>query len=210
MKKVFLYLYSIKEFTKKFISCSDFNKYREKYEPLAILNECIDKRYRNNGYQIVFALYPEKNIFGIKVKEDDKIIYTDILFSESSATDELGNRKKNFILKYPNEMLLLRQLGDIDELVVGGYHAMDCVKRVAEVSMQNGINTLVDLDLTDLFFNLYDKKNYFTIDGYNPSRFKEYMINKRGPEDVEFGERIFNRNYDSPVYGFSNSEIRKR
>lgn len=106
--------------------------------------------------------------------------------------------------------MLLRQLGDVDELVVGGYHAMDCVRRVVEVSMQNGTNTLVDLDLTDLFFNLYDKKNYFIINSYSPSRFKEYMINKRGPEDIEFSERIFNRNYDSPVYGFSNSEIRKR
>ena len=210
MKKVFLYLYPIKEFTRKFISCGDFDKYGENYEPLAILNECINKRYRGNGYQVVFALYPDKEIFGIDKKENDKVIYTDILFSEAIATDEQGNRKKDFIPRYPNEMYLLKQLGDIDELIVGGYHAMDCVRKVAEVSMQNGINTLVDLDLTDLFFNLYNQKNYFKIDSYSPSRFKEYMINKRGPEDVEFSERIFNRNYDSPVYGFSNSEIRKR
>ena len=26
------------------------------------------------------------------------------------------------------------------------------------------------------------------------------MINRQGPEDVEFGERIFNRNFDSLVY----------
>ena len=36
------------------------------------------------------------------------------------------------------------------------------------------------------------------------------MINKRGPEDVEFSERIFNRNYNSPVYGFSNSKNKQR
>ena len=210
MKKVFLYLYPIKEFTRKFISCGDFDKYGKNYEPLVILNECINKRYRENGYQVVFALYPDKEIFGIDKKENDKVIYTDILFSEAIATDEQGNRKKDFIPRYPNEMYLLKQLGDIDELIVGGYHAMDCVRKVAEVSMQNGINTLVDLDLTDLFFNLYNQKNYFIVDSYNPSRFKEYMINKRGPEDVEFSERIFNRNYDSLVYGFDTNETRKR
>lgn len=210
MKKVFLYLYPIKEFTEKFISRYDFEKYKERYEPIAILNKCIDKRYRENGYQVVFALYPDKEIFGIDKKENDKVIYTDILFSETSVTDEQGNRKKNFIPRYPNEMWLLKQLGDIDELIVGGYHVMDCVRRVAEVSMKNGINTLVDLDLTDLFFNLYNQKNYFIVDSYNPSRFKEYMINKRGPEDVEFSERIFNRNYDSLVYGFDTNETRKR
>lgn len=210
MKKVFLYLYPIKEFTEKFISSYEFNKYKEKYEPIAILNECIDKRYRENGYQVVFALYPDKEIFGINKKENDRVIYTDILFSEVSTIDEQKNRKKDFIPRYPTEMLLLQQLGDFDELVVGGYHAMDCVRRVAEVSMQNGINTLVDLDLTDLFFNLYNQKNYFIVDSYTPSRFKEYMINKRGVEEVEFSTRIFNRNYDSPVYGFDNYETRKR
>ena len=210
MKKVFLYLYPIKEFTEKFISSYEFKKYKEKYAPFAILNECIDKRYRKNGYQVVFALYPDKEIFGVDKKVKDRIIYTDILFSEASVTDEQGNRKKSFITRYPNEMWLLKQLGDIDELIVGGYHVMDCVRRVAEVSMKNGINTLVDLDLTDLFFYLYNQKNYFIVDSYNPSRFKEYMINKRGPEDVKFSERIFNRNYDSPVYGFDNYETRKR
>ena len=71
--------------------------------PLLILNECIQKRYRDNGYQVVYVLYPDKDIFGIIPNKDDKIIYTDILFSENSAVDENGKEKKDFISKYPNE-----------------------------------------------------------------------------------------------------------
>ena len=203
MRKVFLYLYPIKEFTNMFLFHDD-RLYDEWHvdSPLPILNETINRRYRKKGYQIVFALYPDRDLYGIEQRDDDKIIYTDILFSEASAYDEKGSKKENFVPKYPNENLLIEQLGDVDELVVGGYHAMDCVRRVAEIALQRGISTLVDLDLTDLFFNLYKQKNYFDIENYSPERFKQNMISRHGYEFTEFEERLFNRNYSSPVYGF--------
>lgn len=204
MKKVFLYLYPIKEYTKMFLylddkTCDEWGIER----PLPMLNKTIDKRYREKGYQIVFALYPDKELYGIEKKELDRVIYTDISFSESSAYDDKGYKKKNFIPKYPNESKLIEQLGDLDELVVGGYHAMDCVKRVAENALNMGINTLVDLDLTDLFFNVYRNKDYFDIENYSPERFKTYMINRTGPEDIEFRQQLFDRKYASSVYGFT-------
>ena len=130
MQKVFLYLYPIKEFTNMFLFHDD--KLYDKWNvprPLTILNSTIDKRYREKGYQVVFALYPDRELYGIEQKDRDKIIYTDIPFSEASAYDENGNEKKNFIPKYPNERFLIEQLEPVDELVVGGYHVMDCVKR---------------------------------------------------------------------------------
>lgn len=171
MKKIFLYLYPIKEYASMFLFHDDklYDEWNIK-RPLPILNECIQKRYRDNGYQVVFALYPDKEIFGIIPKEGDKIIYTDILFSENSAIDENGKKKKYFIPKYPNEQLLIEQLGDVEELVIGGYHFADCVKRVGEIALAMGINTIVDLDLTDLFFNLYKQENYFNIEQYKPHR----------------------------------------
>ena len=213
MRKVFLYLYPIKEFANMFLFHND-NLYDEWNipRPLPILNDTIDKRYRKKGYQVVFALYSDKELYGIEQHDEDKIIYTDIPFSEASAYDENGNKKKNFTPKYPNEIFLIKQLGTVDELVVGGYHAMDCVKRVAEIALQNGIITLVDLDLTDLFFNVYNQNNYFNIEEYSPERFKMNMITRHGIEDFEFRERIFDRNYSSPVYGFTkehNDKLRR-
>ena len=210
MKKAFLYLYPIKEYTSMFLFHDD--KLYEEWnvpKPLPILNETINKRYREKGYQIIFALYLDKEIYGVEPKKEDVIIYTDVTFCEASACDESGNEKKDFIPKYPSERHLLQQIGPIDELVVGGYHAMDCVKRVAEFALKSGINTLVDLDLTDLFFNVYKQQDYFDIESYSPEKFKAHIINSAEEEYREFEERIFNRNYSSPVYGFSNDIIKK-
>ena len=204
MSKVFLYLYPIREFTKVFLYHDDVK------EPLLILNDTINKRYRDKGYQIVFALYPDKELYGVEKYPNDSIIYTDIPFSEVSAIDENGDKKKNFIPKYPNELFLIKQLGYVEELIVGGYHAMDCVKKVAETAYVNGIDTLVDLDLTDLFFNLYKQKDYFNKDIYDPNKFKLNLINQHGKNNIELIEKIFNRNYDSPVYGFNKSNHYKK
>lgn len=209
MHKVFLYLYPIAEYTKMFLFSND-----EVYDamsiprPLPLLNECLQKRYRDKGYQVVFALYPDKYIFGITPKSEDKIIYTDVTFAEASAYDSEGNLKNNFIPQYPNEQFLLNQLGHIDELVVGGYHFSDCVKRVGETALNMGIPTTIDLDLTDLFFSLYKYKEYFRSDEYDPQRYKKYWEQKleEQGEEKEFIERQFHRMYESPIYGFYHDD----
>ena len=211
MKKIFLYLYPIKEFTNMFL-LSDDKLYDEwgVERPLPILNETINKRYREQGYKIVYVLYPDKEMFGIEKQNGDKVIYTDITFDEASAYDSNGNEKQNFIPKYPNEEKILEQLGYVDELVVGGYHAMDCVKRVAEVALQNGINTLVDLELTDLFFNVYKQKDCFDMENYSPEMFKKNMIATHGNYWPEYMEELFDKNYESPVYGFNIVPSKKK
>lgn len=81
MNKVFLYLYPIEEYTKIFLFTNDeMYDVRNIKRPMPILDECIEKRYRNNGYQVVFVLYPDKEIFGLIPRKEDKIIYTDITF----------------------------------------------------------------------------------------------------------------------------------
>ncbi len=54
IKKIFLYLYPIKEYTRMFLFHAD-EQYDEQDvdEPLHVLNECIQKRYRNNGICII-------------------------------------------------------------------------------------------------------------------------------------------------------------
>lgn len=208
MKKVFLYLYPIEEYTSMFLKNERLYDEWNIKRPLPILNECIQKRYRNNGYQVVYVLYPDKDIFGIIPKEEDRMIYTDILFSENSAVDENKNEKQDFIPKFPNEQLLVEQLGNVEELVIGGYHFSSCVKRVGEIALSMGINAIVDLDLTDLFFKLYKHEEYFNINEYNPEKFKKHMMKK----NLKYGEEIalgqFNLIYPSPVYGFSNEKVK--
>lgn len=210
MKKVFLYLYPIKEYTEMFLFDDEtYDEWNVK-RPLPILNDCIEKRYRNNGYEVVFALYPDKDIFGINIKPEDRIIYTDVLFKEASAFDENKNIKKDFIPKYPNEQLLLNQLGDVDKLVVGGYHAQDCVKRLGEAALDIGIDTIIDLDMTDFFFHLYKQEEYFKIEEYDPKRYKNYHISKAQRYGESFAESLFNKTYSSAAYGFNEENQKKK
>lgn len=195
-KKVFLYLYPIQEYMMSSITEQD--------EVIKILNKCIQRRYRDNNYDIVFALYPDKKIYGVCAKEEDKIIYTDVSFEEANSNDEKNDKKPD---KYPSEKLLIEQLGKVDKLVVGGFHAQDCVKRVGEYALKTGIDTVIDLDMTDFFFNLYKDKDYFVIESYNPTRYKKYMINKMKMCGDKLAEKIFNRNYSNAAYGFNIRKI---
>ena len=95
-------------------------------------------------------------------------------------------------------------------IVVGGFHFGDCVKRIAEYCYQCGTSALVDLDLTDLFFNIYHKKDYFKIDEYNPKNYKDYILLNSRFSNKELAERLFERNYNSPVYKFEIIEERRK
>ncbi len=212
MNKVFLYLYPIEEYTKMFLFRDDsyYDKWNIK-RPLPILNECIQKRYRDHGFQVVFALYPDRNIYGIVPKPQDKIIYTDVTFEQASACYSDGTPKKDFVSTYPNEFLLLNQLGTIEELVIGGYHFSDCVKRVGETAFKIGIDTMIDIDLTDLFFSIYRKEDYFMLEEYNPQRYQNYWqkeLEKQGERKSAI-ERQFQLLYDSPIYRFEISNHKK-
>ena len=207
MRKVFLYLYPIEEYAKTFLYKNEYYDSKNVRRPFDVLNEVIQKRYRNNGYQVVYVLYRDKQMYGICPKNGDKIIYTDTSFKEASGYNEDGSQKSAEEIRYPNEELLVSQLRQVDILRIGGYHAQNCVKRVAEVAMSKGINTLVDLDMTDMFFSLYEQKEYFQIISYNPERYKEYAL--REANELGLGEYMLRRNFGSPVYGFYNTKIGK-
>ena len=205
MHKVFLYLYPIEEYTKMFLFPNDhlYDAWKVK-KPLPILEECIQKRYREKGYQVVFALYPDRTVFGITPK-----LYSLIL--PSMKTVQLivkVEEKKDFVPKYPNEQLLLNQLGNVDELVIGEYHFSDCVKKVGEAALAMGIDTMVDIDLTDLFFALYKQEEYFKIDEYNPQRYKEHCQQEDIKEGIgiQTSEKQFQLMYSSPIYKFYSEQ----
>lgn len=202
MKKIFLYLYPIEEYNRSFKFSEEYLQQNGRENPYKVLNECIQKRYRDKGYQIVYAIYPDKSLYGINLLPTDKIIYTDVTFEQANGY--------SCAIKYPNESYLIAQLGDFDEIVVGGFHFSDCVKRIAEYCYQCGTSALVDLDLTDLFFNIYHKKDYFKIDEYNPKNYKDYILLNSRFSNKELAERLFERNYNSPVYKFEIIEERRK
>ncbi len=210
MKKIFLYLYPIQEYNRSFEFSEEYLQQMKRENPYKVLNECIQKRYREKEYQIVYAIYPGKKIYGVNTLTTDKIIYTDVTFEQASGYNHDGIKKQDKDIKYPSEKYLIEQLGYFDEIVIGGFHFGDCVKKVAEYCYQNEFPTLVDLDLTDLFFSVYYKKDYFKIDEYNPKNYKEFILSNSRFSNMEIAERLFERNYNSPVYGFENDEEKRK
>lgn len=204
MDKVFLYLYPIEEYAKTFNLGNNYYDEIGVKRAFDVLNETIQKRYRDKGFKVVFVLYPDKEIYGIIPEQVDRIIYTDIPFITASGYNLDGSKKSADEIIYPNEQYIINQLGNVEKLIIGGYHAQDCVKRVGEVALSNGIDTLVDLDMTDLFFNLYRHEDYFDLESYNPEHFKKYMLERMKRYGEELSERLFNNNYQSDVYGFNN------
>ena len=209
MNNVFLYLYPIEEFAKMLTFTDEDYKEWGRVPALKALNYTIDKRYRDKGYKIIYAVYRDKEIYGLDVKSNDLIINTDTTFDELSCIDDDGKEKQDFIPKYPDEDYLINQIGFVDKLIVGGYHFSDCVKRVAERAYDRGIDILVDLELTDLFFSLY-YKNYFQIDNYDTLRYKNNRKESAHflDDDDEFFEESFYNTYNSPVYGFYDDNIK--
>lgn len=209
MNKVFLYLYPIEEYNKTFLFPNEFYDSKGRKNPLDVLNDCIDKRYRNKGYKVVFALYPDKSLYGVNLKESDSIIYTDVSFKEASGYNEDGTEKMKSEIKYPNEEFLLSQIKDVEKIVIGGFHWNDCVRKVAEVCQEHGIDTLVDLDLTDMFFNLYYLEDYFIIDEYDPKKYKNYRLERIRLGDRNHALDFFNELYNSNVFGFDDESNKK-
>ena len=156
MKKL-LFLHPVEEYM-EFL-------WRHNPETYDILNKAIDERYRQKGYQIIYVTFKNKPIFGVKIDNNDRIIETDITFEEHTTPIGKDEKDKN-IYRYPSTKHLQKLLGNFDELVVCGFHAQDCVMRVAEYFYRLNKSTIVDEELTD-FLRPLSKRFYFDVGRYN-------------------------------------------
>jgi hypothetical protein len=118
--------------------------YRELYGH--VLNACIDTRYRQEGFTIFFALLDETQVSDlIDVYPDDKVIYVGM----DAQTHRTKNQDGEY--SYPDQDHILKQLGEISTLRVGGFHLHDCVEKLARRAYERGLDVLVDEDLTEIF-----------------------------------------------------------
>lgn len=202
MRKTFLYLYPIEEYQSAIFRKEDF--YKEDLgvnPPIPVLEECIQKRYRDKGYEIVYATYPDREVVGLKVRPEDRVILTDVMFDEASGYRKDGTMKSIEEVKLPNSKILLNQIGDMDEIVISGFHSESCVEDVAEYAYKLGVDTLVDLELTERFEYLY-RQPEFKIESYNPADLREKSI-ARSILDGEDMDRVNKALHSySPIYHF--------
>ena len=110
------------------------------------LNECIDKRYRENGFKINYAIFNGHSVSEIiNLRTTDKVI--DVGMDFKTHTTELTDNT----FAYPDSNYILEKLGNVNKLVVAGFHLSDCVEKVAKKAYERGLDVLVDEDLTERF-----------------------------------------------------------
>lgn len=150
--------------------------------------DTIDMRYRQKGYEINYLVFSDKEVALPKIDKRDKTLKTNFTFKRHTTplTDEEMENidSKNIVsIEYNKNIyhhifadndVIKQELGDITELVVCGFHSGSCVKRVAEYFYNEGIDTLIDIDLTAFFRNI-SKLYYFDERTYNLADTLEYL-----------------------------------
>jgi hypothetical protein len=145
-----LYLYPIDEYIDWSLKLMCFSRIvneglpslREKYA--AVLNETIDCRYRQNGYQVNFAIFNDKKLSQlVDIQPNDKVLPVGMDFATHTT------KRPDGTYPYPDINYLLNQLGDFSKLRVTGFHIGDCVQRVASSALKCRLNVAIDADLTE-------------------------------------------------------------
>lgn len=144
MKK-FLFLYPIREYTDREIgnAAADAPVIRR-------FNEIIDVRYRRSGYQMNWLLFSAENDASLP---DVSLLDPRILMRESDRIIPAGvSREQHRKFIYPSCGHILSHIKPVSELVIGGFHQIDCVDKIARAAHRDGIAVMVDEDTTDQFF----------------------------------------------------------
>lgn len=172
-RKYFVFLYPIPEIINFEIKNNGWHEkggidtFKRKYKKT--LNRCINIRYRQKGYAIVYALFNGHEISDvIEIQPSDKIIEVGLDFKTHTTKQSNGE------YLYPDQDYTLNQLNGVRIIRIAGFHMWDCVERLAKRAYEKGLDVLVDEDLTE-FFAWRIKEEDFRIDKYPTYNAKKYQ-----------------------------------
>ena len=188
MKKIFILLFPQSEYISQF----DDSK---------LFNDCIQKRYIQNGYEFWVVKYKESNL-GFVSLYPDRIFDADITFKQSTP-------KFCSDWRYADFKTIARNLtlSGKDKVVLGGFHCYDCVEKLAHEIYELNPSIIVDTDLTEMFWGRakYDEK--WEIEKYNPDLKFIRMIDYEDflPSEVDG----FIKKYSHPIWDVSKGVLDK-
>ncbi|MFC1682515.1 hypothetical protein ACFL0X_02775, partial [Nanoarchaeota archaeon] len=131
------------------------------------LNRCIDVRYRQRGFEILYALFNGHKVSSIvDLQKEDRVI--DVGLDFQTHTTEVYGKYPN----YPDNGYILEQVGEFSRLVTAGFHMWNCVEELAKEAHGRGLDVLVDEDLTEfsvgrIWLKEFDPIRYPTFDPYS-------------------------------------------
>jgi len=126
--KYFIFLYPIPEIinweikNRSYGQAGGENVFRQKCKE--ILNQCVDARYRKNGFIIHWAIFNDCVVSDIiDVQPSDKIIKVGLTLKDHRT------KRTNGKYPYPRSDFILNQLSEIDSIRIAGFHMWDCVEK---------------------------------------------------------------------------------
>lgn len=172
----FLYLYPIEQYFKsQFLPEGHPNRKEQHRHYTKLINQTIDERYRQLGFRVVYALFTDTPTAQfIKLNLKDEVIDVGMTFAEH--TNELPDKT----YRYPDTAAVLRGINPQGILSIGGFHLWDCVQRYAKEATNQGINTIVDEELTELF------RLYASLPDFKPNKYPNKYPNLRGVHAKDF------------------------
>jgi hypothetical protein len=131
------------------------------------LNETINKRYQEKGFLVNYVVFDNSFVSPIiKLNGNERILKAGIDYETH----------KNYV--YPNPDIVLNKLGEVEKLVVGGFHMWDCVERFAKRAYEKEFDVLVDEDLTEFFTRRIQDPdfNVESYPNYDPKKLSSFML----------------------------------
>lgn len=116
---------------------------------IELVNELI-AQYRHGGTKIFWLLFSQHKRRELCDESDLSDLYTfdkrDVKIPVGVTYQELSRAI------YPNAEEVIKKIGKIKRLTLGGFHKEDCVSRFADAARNLGIETKIDALLTEEFF----------------------------------------------------------
>lgn len=165
---------------------------------IPLFNECIEKRYLKNNYELVVVRYKGYRTDytgGIVQIPAEKIITANITSLEQlNKNADFANIAKEITKN------------QYEQIVIGGFHCFDCVKKLAMEVYKVNPNILIDTDLTEQFDFVSKYYEGWNISTFNPELKIENRRRSFGWTSDSLIEIILDK-YNHPAWGIPQKYI---
>ncbi len=165
-----------------------------------LINKLLDE-YRSDGYRVhwVYFSIPEN----LDIPDDSSHHPMFVRRKNDCAIAAGVTRDKLNANVYPNGVKLINKISGLKELILGGFHKDDCVRKIKDVARKQGVDARIDSDLTEDFFRIMYATCQYSLDAkLIREGFLDPVMHEDDPAEMiklELGERLA-KYYKSKIF----------
>lgn len=170
-----MFLYPIQPYANVLMGSVELPEVKKRYT--LIYQNLVSRRY--SDFQLVYIMFSED---GNPENPDMSQLWEGISIREQDIVGACGISFKEHCEKkiYPDPKKIISFCPrPIDKLIVAGFHFWDCVEKVAKYAHEQGIDVLVDDDLTEFFFFSIQGPKGLPLSSRIPSSLEKSRIKQR-------------------------------